>query len=160
MRFKFKGATSYAGAYGKILAASIRQNLTGKYDLITWVPLGAKRRAERTYDQAGLLAMAVALELSDVAVETLKKKDKPAQSSIIGAEKRKANILGAYTVKDAELVAGKRVLLIDDVITTGSTLSECARTLLMAGAEDVVCATIARTEKKESLSKKVKGTKL
>jgi len=53
-------------------------------------------------------------------------------------------VLGAYTAVDAELVEGKRVLLIDDVITTGATISECARILRTVGAREVVCATLAR----------------
>ncbi len=146
LRYKFKGATNYARGYGKILADTIRQHLTGRYDLITWAPLSSKRRAERTYDQAALLAMATALELGDVAVETLVKAETPAQSGIEGKEKRKANISGAYSIKDAELVVGKRILIIDDIITTGSTLSECARMLLTSGAEEVICATLAATE--------------
>ncbi len=57
---------------------------------------------------------------------------------------RRANVSGVYELKDRELISGKHILLIDDIITTGSTLSECARTLLMGGAESVVCATLAR----------------
>jgi predicted amidophosphoribosyltransferase len=92
-----------------------------------------------------LLALAVALELDNVAVETLRKNANiQAQSSISDKEARKANVSGVYEVTDPELIAGKNVLLIDDIITTGSTLSECARTLLMSGAEAVVCATLAR----------------
>ncbi len=147
LRYKFKGATGYADSYGKILADCNRQKLSGRYDLISWVPLSAKREKSRGYDQAMLLAYAVALELDDVAVETLRKHtDVLAQSSLVGVEKRRANVSGVYEVIDSELIAGRRVLLIDDVVTTGSTLSECARVLLMAGAEDVVCAALARAE--------------
>ena len=161
LRFKFRGMTNYAGEYGRQLADCIRQNLSGRYDLITWAPLGAKRRAERTYDQAALLAMATALELDDVAAETLEKTDIPAQSGISSAEMRKANVSGAYSVPDPELVADKRILLIDDIVTTGSTLSECARVLLLAGAREVMCATMARTEKTEHAHKNdLKGTAL
>ena len=76
---------------------------------------------------------------------TLKKlRHTAAQSQTGSAEKRRANISGAYRVPDPAQVADKRVLLIDDIVTTGSTLSECARTLGLAGAEQVVCATVAR----------------
>jgi ComF family protein len=147
LRFKFRNATSYAGLFGRLIADCIRENLAGEYALISWVPLSAKRLRKRGYDQSMLLAMAAALELDDVAVETLvKHTDVPAQSGMGSAEKRRASISGSYAVSDAELVAGKRILLIDDIVTTGSTLSECARTLLGAGAEKVVCATLARTE--------------
>lgn len=145
LRFKFKGATAYADYYGKLLANCIRESLTEKYDMITWVPLSPKRAKDRGYDQAMLLALVVALELEDVAVETLKKNANiQAQSSIADREARRANVNGVYEVTDPELVYGKHILLIDDIITTGSTLSECARTLLMSGAESVVCATMAR----------------
>lgn len=147
LRFKFRELTNYATCYGDLLADCIRQNLAGKYDLISWVPISAKRKKARGYDQSMLLAMAAALALDDVAVETLRKhKDVPAQSGLDAAEKRRANVLGAYEAADPELIAGKRVLLIDDIVTTGSTLSECARTLLMAEAKEVICAVLARTE--------------
>ncbi|UOO37759.1 ComF family protein [Oscillospiraceae bacterium CM] len=144
-RYKFKGAAAYADCYGKLLAACIRDNLAGKFDLITWVPLSRNRERERGYDQAMLLACAAALALGDVAAETLvKNANIPAQSSLTGGETRRANVIGVYDVKDHELVCGKRILIIDDIITTGSTLSECARTLLLAGAESVVGAALAR----------------
>ena len=146
LRFKFKEATSYASTYGKLIAGCIQENLEGKYDLISWVPLSAQRLKKRGYDQAMLLAMAAALELEDVAVETLvKHTDVPAQSGMGSAEKRRANIAGVYRVSDPELISGKHILLIDDIITTGATLSECARILRAAGAEEVLCATLART---------------
>ena len=67
------------------------------------------------------------------------------QSLMGSAEKRRANISGAYRATDPELVEGKRILLIDDIVTTGATLSECARTLREAGAAEVLCAAVART---------------
>lgn len=145
LRFKFKGATAYAECYGQLMAQCIKENLEGKFNLITWVPLSPKRARDRGYDQAMLLALAVALELDDVAVETLiKPTNVQAQSTITDKEMRRANVSGVYELKDQELIVGKRILLIDDIITTGSTLSECARVLLMSGAESVVCATLAR----------------
>ena len=146
LRFKFKDATGYAEEYGKLLADCIRENLAGRYDLISWVPLSRERLKERGYDQAMLLALAAALELDDVAVSTLEKPlDAEKQSTMGSAEKRRANIAGAYKAADPELVEGRRILLIDDIVTTGSTLSECAKTLLAAGAKEVLCAAVART---------------
>lgn len=133
-RFKFKGRSGYAQVYGRLTAQCVRDHLSGRYDLITWVPLSPERLKKRGYDQAMLLACATALELGDVAVETLRKvRDAEAQSGLAGgAGARRANVLGAYQAADPELVAGRRVLLIDDVITTGATISECARTLRTA----------------------------
>ncbi len=144
-RFKFKGATGYSKTYGKLLADCISENLAGRYDLISWVPLSRNRLHERGYDQSMLLAMATALELDDVAVSTLDKTLEAEKQSLMGsAEKRRANISGAYQAVDPVLVDGKRILLIDDIVTTGSTLSECAKTLLAAGASEVLCAAVAR----------------
>lgn len=146
LRFKFKEATGYASTFGRIMAECVKQQLRGQYDMISWVPLSSERLKKRTYDQAMLLAMSTALELDDVAAETLEKfRDIPAQSGIEGAEKRRANVSGVYRVPDPELINGKRILLIDDIVTSGSTLSECARTLKMNGAEEIVCVTLART---------------
>jgi len=139
--------SAYAPVYGRLLADCIREQPDIKYDIITWVPLSGKRQRSRGYDQAMLLALATALELNDVAAETLEKPhDVQAQSELGGKEERSANISGAYVVSDPELVEGKCVLLIDDVVTTGSTLTECASVLLAAGARRVVCAALARSE--------------
>lgn len=144
-RYKFKGRRGYHKLYGRLVAQCVHDHLAGRYDLITWVPLSPNRKKERGYDQAFLLASAVALELGEVAVETLRKeRNTDPQSGLTEDAQRRANVLGAYTPVDRSLVAGKRVLIIDDVVTTGSTLSECARMLRTMGAEDVVCAALAR----------------
>jgi competence protein ComFC len=148
LRYKFKDCRGYSEGYGALMAQCVRDHLKDRYDLITWVPLSERRKKQRGYDQAMLLALSAALSLEDVAVETLRKiRHTDAQSGLSEDAARRANILGAYEVTDRELVAGKRILLIDDVITTGSTISECARILRSAGATDVVCATLARARR-------------
>ena len=151
IRFKFRDRPGYATELGKILADCIRENLSGQYDIITWVPVSEKRLKQRGYDQAMLLAMAAALALDDVAVETLKKrKDTPAQSSLDGADQRRTNVIDAYEIVDPELVAGQRILLIADIITTGAPLEEASRTLKRAGAASVVAAAVAKTQNKHT----------
>ena len=148
-RYKFKGVRGYSRTYGRLVAQCVLDHLAGRYDLITWVPLSRARLRQRGYDQAMLLASAAALALDDVAAETLcKVRDTEAQSGLGKNDaSRRANVLSAYQVTDPALVEGRRVLLIDDVVTTGSTLSECARVLRTAGAADVVCAALARARR-------------
>ncbi|MCD7947133.1 MAG: ComF family protein [Oscillospiraceae bacterium] len=149
-RYKFSGKDGYATTYGKLMADCVRAHLAGEYDRITWVPLSSERKRERGYDQAMLLAMAVALDLGDVAVESLRKaRHTGAQSGLADAAARRANVLGAYELTDPALVEGRRFLLIDDVLTTGATISECARVLLTGGATQVVGATLAMTPLKK-----------
>lgn len=145
IRYKFEGSRGYATEFGRILARCVKKQLAGTYDLITWIPVSENRYRKRGYDQAMLLALAAALELDDVAVETLKKVvDNPAQSGLRDRTERVSNVLGAYCVPDPDLVAGKRILLIDDVVSTGATMEEAGRTLLDAGAKAVAGAALAR----------------
>jgi len=152
LRYKFNNAYYYADTYGKVLAECIQECKDIKfhnmdYDIISWVPLSNKRERKRGYDQAMLLATATASQLGEVAVETLKKPhDVQAQSELGDKAERSANISGAYATADSDNIQGKRILLIDDVVTTGSTLEECSRVLLSAGACGVICATLARGE--------------
>lgn len=144
-RFKFYGRREYARAYGRLVAQCVQDHLSGRFDLITWVPISRRRLRQRGYDQAMLLSREAAGELGCQAVCTLQKtRDNPPQSGLTEEAARKANVLGVYAVPDPALVAGKRILLIDDVVTTGATLSECARMLRTYGAADVVCAALAR----------------
>ena len=123
---------------------NVRDKLTGKFDLVTWVPVSRKRRRTRGYDQAELLCRETARELGMQPLLTLEKcTDNRAQSSLSGAEERFENAKGAYRAVQPERFAGKRVLLIDDIVTTGATMSECARVLRKAGAAEVVCAALA-----------------
>ena len=144
LRFKFGGCRFYAEHYGPWLANAIRKQLGTDYDLMTYIPISRLRRRRRGYDQTLLLAKAAGAALGMEPVCTLRKKNrvKP-QSRTLGPEERKRNIRGAFTVPDPALVRGKRVLLIDDVLTTGATVSEAARVLLAAGAKSVDVAALA-----------------
>ncbi|MEG0825080.1 MAG: ComF family protein [Oscillospiraceae bacterium] len=144
-RYKFSGMSSYAPIYGTLVAQCANDHLAGKYDLISWVPLSAKSLKKRGYDQAKLLAEAAAQELGTGAVPTLEKVHATAaQSTLKDPSERRANVMGVYEIVAGADVEGRRILLVDDVITTGSTLSECARILRTAGAAEVCCVTLAR----------------
>ena len=146
LRYKFGGASQYAVPYGKLLADCIKDCPHVSYDIISWVPLSSKRERKRGYDQAMLLAEETALRLGDTITSTLvKSKDVKPQSELGAKMERSANIQGAYFVPDTKLIAGKRIMLIDDIVTTCSTLDECARVLREAGADSVVCVTLAST---------------
>lgn len=145
-RFKFHNARSYADIYGRLLAIKLQSGLWENVDMITWVPISFLRRLSRGYDQSKLLAIATGKELGMSSICTLKKiRHTRPQSSLIEAAQRRANVLGAYRVLDPKKIAGKRILLLDDVVTTGATASECAKTLMIAGAQEVRFAAIAAT---------------
>ena len=144
LRYKFRSRRNYAVAYGRLLAMKIQREEMDDFQLLTWVPVSRRRRFRRGFDQAKLLTRYVGRELGISPVATLKKiRHTPPQSSLTEASARRANVLGAYRVIDPQQVKGKRILLIDDILTTGSTVSECAKTLLLAGAADVRVATLA-----------------
>lgn len=141
LRFKFYGARCYARGYGRLLAAKLAQ---ARFDVLTWVPVSRLRLLRRGYDQVELIARATADGLGVRAQRSLKKvRNARAQSRLGSRAARQGNVLGAFRVVAPEAVRGKRVLLLDDILTTGATASECARILLDAGAEAVLCATVA-----------------
>lgn len=145
-RYKFSQCPGNYRAYAKLMSGCIGENLSGQFDIITWVPLSRRRLRERGYDQARLLAEAIGKSFKVPVVPALvKAKHTAPQSKTGSAEKRRANISGAYILPKPETVLGKRILLIDDIVTTGATLSECARMLGMAGAEKIFAATVARS---------------
>ena len=147
-RMKFSNLPGYAKSFGRLLAETVGEALAGEYDLVSWVPVSPRRRRRRGYDQAQLLAREVGRELGVPVVSTLcKPKDNPAQSGVGGPAARKANVLGVYIITDSERVLGQRILLIDDIVTTGATLAECAMTLKAAGAARVVAAAVAHGDK-------------
>lgn len=130
-RFKFGNTRSYASVYARLLALRLQDTFAEPFDILTWVPVSGLRRLKRGYDQSELIAKSLAGEIGMPATMTLKKiRHTPPQSGLRDAAQRRANVLGAYAVCQQQFLAGKRILLLDDVLTTGATASECARVLM------------------------------
>ena len=143
-RFKFGNARSYAGVYARFLALRLQNTFFEPFDILTWVPVSGLRRLKRGYDQTELIDKALSRELGMPATRVLKKiRHTPPQSGLRDAAQRRANVLGAYESLPDQMLGNKRILLLDDVLTTGATASECARVLLTAGAKEVYFAAVA-----------------
>lgn len=144
-QFKFRGRRDHARTYGTLMAQCVEDRLAGRYDLVTYAPVSRRRLRKRGYDQTALLAKEMGRVLGCPPVRTLNKcRHTRAQSGLEDDGARRANVLGAYRLRKNADVAGKRILLVDDIVTTGATLSECARILRTAGAAEIVCVTLAR----------------
>ncbi len=144
LRYKFYKKRHYAAAYARLLGMKLLREDRADFDIMTWNPISRRRRRQRGFDQVQLLAVHLGRELGVKPQRLLKKiRDNPAQSGIVGQAERRANVLGAYRVLRPESVVGKRILLLDDIVTTGATAGECARVLLTAGAKEVHFAVIA-----------------
>ena len=147
LAYKFHGSESRCEGFGDILAQAAAEHFSGAFDLVTYVPVSKKRRRERGYDQSYLLARE-ACRCWNTAPETLlrKTRDNAAQSSLSSREERQKNVVGAYAAANKDKIKGRRILLIDDILTTGATLRETAKVLREAGAEAVICATLAAAD--------------
>lgn len=146
-RFKFGNARSYAVFYAREMAIKLQQSAFWcNFDFLTWVPVSPIRRFFRGYDQSELLAIALGEELGIPPVRLLKKvRHTRPQSNIRDAAKRRANVMNAYKTENSAQIPGKTILMVDDVITTGATAAECAKTLTLGGAKKVYLAAIAAT---------------
>ncbi len=148
LRYKFYNVRSLAESYGRLLGMRILQEFGDEFDIITWVPVSHKRKRRRGYDQVELVARRVCLELGCPLTACLvKHRDTKPNSGLKTPEERKANVLGVYHLIPGACVDGKRILLLDDILTTGATSSECARVLLSGGAKEVNLATVAAARK-------------
>ena len=149
--YKFKGKLGGLQTFGAMMASCAAERYSGEFDAITWVPVSKKRLRKRGFDQARYLAANLCVDWHIAPQETLHKtKDNPPQSGISDFRERRANVIGVYEAVKPQEIGGKRFLLIDDVFTTGATLSECVRILKDAGAADVVCLTLAITPENET----------
>lgn len=148
-RLKFNGKTDGV----PVMAHEMAQTVLEQYgehcaDLIVCVPSTKSTMRLRGYNQAELLAQRLSQELElPCDADALQKVLEISQRSM-DALSRRENVIGAYAVTEDERVKGKNILLVDDVITTGATLNECAKVLEQAGAKDILCVTYACTRPK------------
>ena len=147
--FKFNDKILLSKLFAKWLQIGAQDILHKGIDVIVPVPLSFRRILKRKYNQSALLAYDLS-KLIDIPVlpHTLIKTRHTKPQASLSENFRLKNVKNAYAVKNPVQVKGKRILLIDDVMTTGSTLNECAKTLLKAGAKSVDTLTVARTLKK------------
>jgi len=149
-RFKFGGRSFYAKAYAPLMAEELRSIPLEQWDILTWVPLSKKRLRERGYDQAFLLARHLGEEFDCRPIPLLRKtKHTRAQSSLDDPKERLSNVKGVYTLLDGVQIEGKKILLVDDVVTTGATLTSCQKVLLEGGAACVTAVTVASAVKEK-----------
>ena len=149
LRYKFSGREHYATSFGKWMADCLTGQEQTEFDFVTFAPLSQLRRWRRGYDQAELLANEIAAQLNLPLVPTLTKAYRRPLSRLEGERSiRSARIMGAYSLRKGADVREKRILLVDDITTSGATLSECAQVLKCAGAAEITCVTLAQKRSK------------
>jgi ComF family protein len=152
---KYDSVLPAAPVLGRLLAEAIAQlgRNDGATPLLVPVPLHSSKRGERGFNQAELIVRSAAKHLpTRLEIAAVLKRQRPTHSQVgLTREERITNMRGAFRVTDPERVKGRTVIIVDDVMTTGTTVSECARVLKKAGAERVWAATVARTLKEAAL---------
>lgn len=142
--FKTREQPAMARAFGIMMAERLTGRLAaGPFDLAAEVPMTPRDLRRRGFNQSQLLAKSVSRALHIRHGRVLRKIRQTAPQHTLGRPQRLRNVTGAFTVRKPEQVRGKRILLIDDIVTTGSTLRACREALLKAGAESVVCMAVA-----------------
>ncbi|MEK7388093.1 MAG: phosphoribosyltransferase family protein [Elusimicrobiota bacterium] len=146
--FKFRNSRSAARAAGRVMAAHfrVRPELSG-FEALAAVPSHPRRQRERGYNQADILAREVAAASGLPLLETLERARAGTPAWRLGRRERRAELARSFaTVRNARaLIACRRILIIDDVAATGTTLEACAKALRAAGAADVAGYVFARS---------------
>jgi ComF family protein len=145
-RLKYEERPDLARPLGHLLRRAARDADLGA-DVVIPVPLHPRRLADRGFNQAALLAAEVAQELQiPLVTRALARGRDTAQQAMLDRAGRLENLTGAFSTVNAARIRGRRVVLIDDVMTTGATLTACAEALLGAGAGSVAGLVVARSD--------------
>jgi ComF family protein len=142
---KYNDQTYLARIFAKLLFNSYKQDIL-KYDVIAPVPMHWLKRMFRMYNQAMLLAQEIS-SISGLPVinDNLQKVRWTKAQSSLDKNARLSNLQGSFKVKNPDFFKGKKVILVDDVLTTGATVKECAKLLKKSGASQIMVLTIAAT---------------
>ena len=148
--FKYGKVHTLAAPLGRLLALAYPRDQ--RFDVIVPVPMHWRRRWDRGFNQAELLAEVLGKRIGvPVCRAARRRRATPPQAGLTGARRRE-NVTRAFSVRKAEAVQGRRVLLVDDVLTTGATVSACALALKRAGAKHVAVITVARADRRPSIA--------
>lgn len=144
--FKFKHKIQLAPLIASLFTDFIAKDpeIMNAVDAVTYVPLRAESLRDREFNQSKILARAAADKFGLPLLDALEKTRPTRSQNSLPREKRLINLDGAFRVRPDISLDGLKMLLVDDVMTTGVTLNECSRTLLEAGAEQVRCLALAR----------------
>lgn len=145
LQLKFYKKISLCRSFSGFMARLVKQG-GAQIDLVTFVPQTRRRQAKRGYNQSQFLAKFVAKELGLPTGSCLKKIRETPKQSTLNASARRENLKGAFAPRKNCPVEGKTVLLVDDVLTTGATMDECAKVLRKCGAKAIYCTTCAITK--------------
>jgi len=145
---KYSRVSPLGGYLGELMARAIPLDLA--VDAIVPVPIHWTRWIKRGYNQAELLARPLARRMQIPILSPLRRKRTTRSQVSLTVSERRKNLAGAFSIRDRSLVADKRVLLVDDVLTTGATIGYCSRLLRDAGARSVTVVTLARVDRRPS----------
>ena len=145
-RYKYRNRPEYARAFGQLAAGALRASGV-KTDVIVPTPLHWIRYCQRSYNQAELLCQEIGKELGIPVRNLLRRKKWTRQQAKLSRDERIRNLDGAFSILDSTNCRGRCILLVDDVMTTGSTLTAGARVLLDSGAAEVNVLVLARRQR-------------
>lgn len=155
IKYKFQEKSYNYKMFSEIIFSNPKvSEVLKKYDIVISVPVSRRRKMERGYNQSELIAKDICKKLNkkysrDILIKT---KNTTAQSTL-NKEQRKENAKGVYEIRKQDKIKGKKVLLIDDIYTTGSTVNECSRALKQANPKEIGVATVAKDQKKTNKQK-------
>ena len=143
--FKYGKVESLAGPLSRLLIRAMPEN--GRFDVMIAMPMHWRKRWERGFNQAELLAAPVAKRFGIKLSNNLRRKRYTKPQAGLSELQRRENLKGSFSIKRPHQISGKRVLLIDDVFTTGETLRSAAAALKGVGATHVSALTLARVDR-------------
>ncbi len=142
-KFKFNNNPQYSQKLAVPLSCAVKKLLKEtSFDYITCVPMHPKPERKRGYNQAKLLSMDVSRLVNIPYMDLIKKHKNNQPQHRCNYNERKTNVKGVYSAINKDLIKGKNILVIDDIITSGYTLGECCRVLRKAGANTICCGAV------------------
>lgn len=146
LQFKYKGKLALSDDLSNFVSDFLYDNpdMLEGVDMVTFVPIGTDRMMKRGFNQSKILAKRLSDSYGIPIADCIEKTASTKNQNELSRQERLSNLKGAFRAKGAVDLTGLTILIVDDVMTTGATLNECAIALLKAGAKNARCLTLAR----------------